>query len=153
MSAVFSRRRLFRAAGGAAAFGVGAGRAEIIANPDGRTSTALKVRMDAATAQAGQATLPQSANDDETALPRWAACFTKGLPTMQLGEAEPGMYETVLRPMQTSKHTDFEAIARVRTAPDRSAGRLCFFASKAAIRAGSPARRRLRFQVRKWRPR
>ena len=127
MSAVFSRRSLFRAAGGAAAFVVRAGRTEIVANPDGRTGTALKVRMDAATAQAGQATLPQSSNGDETALPRWSACFTKGLPITQLGEVEPGTYETLLQALQTGKHADFEAIARGSgTAPDRSAGRLCF---------------------------
>ena len=76
-----------------------------------RRDAALKLRTDAALAQAERPTLPQVSNLDETNLPRWAASFTKALPMSQVGEVEPEAYESLLRALESGKHADFEAIA------------------------------------------
>jgi hypothetical protein len=122
MSIPISRRGLLRAAGTAATFGIKVGGAGVPSNSqhqppirtfrDDRTNAAFRLRMDAATAQAGQAPLPQSSNGDETALPRWIGCYTKGFPTTQLGEVLPGAYETLLQALHTGTPADFAAIAR-----------------------------------------
>lgn len=77
-----------------------------------RRQAALKIRTDAAIAEAGRHPTPQSSNGDESALPRWSGSFTKGLPTTQFGEVEAGAYETLLRAIESGNHADFEAIAR-----------------------------------------
>lgn len=56
--------------------------------------------------------MPQVGNGDESVVPRWSASFTKGLPTTQLGEVEPGAYETLVRAIESGKHADFERAAR-----------------------------------------
>ena len=53
-------------------------------------------------------------NGDESAFPTFIASFTKGLPHTQLGEIEPGAYETLLYALSRGKHSDFESIARGR---------------------------------------
>ncbi|MBL8234074.1 MAG: vanadium-dependent haloperoxidase [Bryobacterales bacterium] len=103
---------LLRAVGSAGIVGTRGGRASIPAHPNDRRDAALKMRMDAAATQAGESALPQLSNGDEVALPAWTACFTKGLPTAQTGEVEPGAYESLLRAIESGKHADFEAIAR-----------------------------------------
>lgn len=77
-----------------------------------RRDLALRIRNDAAAFQYLEPSAPQVANGDEVSLPSWSACFTKGLPTAQNGEVEPGTYETLLRALESRKHADFEAIAR-----------------------------------------
>jgi hypothetical protein len=80
--------------------------------PEDRKRAALEVRQATALAQSSQPLTPQLANGDETAFPRWIAAFTKGLPHTQLGEVEPGSYETLLAALSTGTHADFEHIAR-----------------------------------------
>lgn len=113
MSRPFNRRRFLEiVALGAAAPAVG--RADVTGSqiPEDRRSAALRLREEAAVAESAQPIPPQFANGDETALPRWTGAFTKGLPHTQLGEVEPGAYETLLAALATGKHADFESIAR-----------------------------------------
>lgn len=113
MSQPLTRRRLFSLSGAAALAG-GTGQANLTGSlpPEDRRQAALKLRQDVAVAESAQPLAPHFANGDETALPRWVAAFTKGLPHTQFGEVEGGSYETVLRAIESGKHADFEAIAR-----------------------------------------
>ena len=102
-----SRRSLFRAssllvAGG----GTAQGRALDSAQ---RSEAAMKLRQDCAAAQQLAPLQGQIANGDATAVPRWAGCFTKGLPTSQVGEAEAGAYESLLRAVDSG---NFEGVSR-----------------------------------------
>lgn len=45
-------------------------------------------------------------------MPACIGSFTKGLPHTQLGEVEPGVYQTLLHALSTGKQVDFEAIDR-----------------------------------------
>lgn len=108
---VITRRKLFRT-GAAAALGAKSVRADLASPPGGRPDAALKLRMDAATAQAGQPILPDQTNGDEAAIPRYAAAFTKGLPHDQNGEVDPDAYRSLLFAISTGKHADFERISR-----------------------------------------
>jgi hypothetical protein len=89
-----------------------AAKAHATVDPAGRRDTALKLRTDAAGAQYAMPVDPNVANGDELAVPRFAACFTKGLPTGQMGEAEAGTYESLRTAVESGKHADFEAIRR-----------------------------------------
>ncbi len=80
--------------------------------PAGRSQNAYSVRVDAAVAEAGQTTAAHPANGDETSLPAYIGSFTKGLPHTQLGEVQPGTYETLLHALSTGSQADFENIAR-----------------------------------------
>jgi len=51
-------------------------------------------------------------NGDETALPNWISCFTKGLPHNQLGEVESGAFTSLLAAITSGKHADFERIPK-----------------------------------------
>lgn len=77
-----------------------------------RRQAALRIRQSTAMAQDSLPAISQRSNSDESVIPRWASCFTKGLPTTQSGEAEPGAYETLLRAIESGKHADFERISR-----------------------------------------
>lgn len=113
VSIASSRRDWLRMAGGVSVLcSSNFGTAGISAIPGSRKVTALKLRTEAATSQAGQAVSPQSPNGDEAAVSGWNACHTKGLPTTQIGEVQPGTYETLLRAIDSGKHADFETIAR-----------------------------------------
>ena len=79
-------------------------------NPRGQT--ALRLRQEAAIFQCSQPSPTQTANGDETSLPNYIASFTKGLPHTQLGEVEPGTYETLLNALSTGKQSDFESLDR-----------------------------------------
>ncbi len=72
----------------------------------------MMIRNDAADSQHAQSDAPHVANGDEVSFPRWFACFTKGLPTSQQGEVEPGAYESLLRAVESGKNAAFEALAR-----------------------------------------
>jgi len=106
-----SRRRFFRSL--VALGGLRAARADSIGvnEPDKRREAALKLRQDAAMAQSLRGQAPQAGNGDQ-AIPRWVACFTKGLPHSQLGEVEAGAYESLLEAIASGKHADFERVAR-----------------------------------------
>ena len=81
-------------------------------NLDQRQSSALQIREAAAIAESLQPVASHATNGDETSLPRYIASFTKGLPHTQLGEVEPGTYETLLYALSTGKQADFENIDR-----------------------------------------
>ena len=72
----------------------------------------MRIRHEAAIAQSRITEEVQIPNGDETAIPRYAASFVKGLPTTQLGEVEAGTYESLLRAIESGKPADFEGIAR-----------------------------------------
>jgi membrane-associated phospholipid phosphatase len=82
------------------------------APPPGRAQEALQLRENAAAYQAGQAVASYPTNGDETSLPAYIGSFTKGLPHTQLGEVQPGTYETLLHALSTGSQADFENIAR-----------------------------------------
>jgi len=79
---------------------------------DPRQKAALALREQVAIAQARQPVAVNASNGDETSLPAYIASFTKGLPHTQLGEVEPGAYETLLYALSTGKQTDFESLDR-----------------------------------------
>jgi hypothetical protein len=79
---------------------------------DPRQLAALQVRENAAVVQSRQPVASHTSNGDETSLPAYVANFTKGLPHTQLGEVEPGAYETLLHALSTGKQADFESVDR-----------------------------------------
>jgi hypothetical protein len=108
LPAGLSRRRLL--GGGAALAGLvvaqGAG-----ASPVDRAAGA----RDSARAAAArlQEEMPQpthATNGDETALPGWIACYSKGLPHNTLGEVDPAAYRLLLRAIANRDPADFESI-------------------------------------------
>jgi hypothetical protein len=112
-TAMQTRRKVLGLTGAAAALGaMPAGAAIRPFDLDKRGGAAMRLRINTAQAQALKPKVSQAANGDETALPRWIACYTKGFPTTQLGEVAGGAYETLLRAVESGRPADFEAIAR-----------------------------------------
>jgi hypothetical protein len=62
--------------------------------------------------ESGQPSPGHPTNGDEAMLPAYIGSFTKGLPHTQLGEVEPGTYETLLYALSTGRQADFEALDR-----------------------------------------
>lgn len=85
---------------------------EIPPGLDPRSEAALRLRQEAALFQCAQPSATSAPNSDETSLPNYIASFTKGLPHTQLGEAEPGTYQTLLYALSTGKQSDFESLDR-----------------------------------------
>jgi hypothetical protein len=81
-------------------------------NLDPRQLAALEIRENAAIGESLQPVASHIGNGDETSLPAYIACFTKGLPHTQLGEVEPGTYETLLHALSTGQQADFESLDR-----------------------------------------
>ncbi len=81
-------------------------------NETARQRAAYQIRLDAALFQSQQPALNHPNNGDEASLPAWIGSFTKGLPHIQLGEVEPGTYETLLHALSTGKQSDFESLDR-----------------------------------------
>lgn len=81
-------------------------------DPSQRQQAALQIRQDVAVEQSRQPLADHRNNGDDASLPRHMASFTKGLPHTQLGEVEPGAYETLLRALATGKQIDFESLQR-----------------------------------------
>jgi hypothetical protein len=79
---------------------------------DNRTQAALLLRQRAALLQSKRPLAAMKANGDETAIPNWAACYSKGLPQNGFGEVDPAAYKTLLTAVNSGKHADFERIAR-----------------------------------------
>jgi hypothetical protein len=111
------RRSFLRGLAGIA--GVAApGRAQTAVNrrpPAGlepRSQTAFRIRQESALFECNQPAAAPVNNGDETSLPNYIASFTKGLPHTQLGEAEPGTYQTLLYALSTGKQSDFESLDR-----------------------------------------
>ena len=78
----------------------------------GRSEEALQIRENAAIFQAEQPAASHPTNGDETSLSAYVGSFTKGLPHTQLGEVEPGTYETLLHALSTGVQADFESLDR-----------------------------------------
>lgn len=107
-------RRSFVGLLGLAAFAPAAGQADLAGGqtPEVRRQAALDLRENAAVTESNHPLPLHVTNGDETAFPRWIAAFTKGLPKTQLGEVEPGAYETLLAALASGKHADFERVSR-----------------------------------------
>ncbi len=100
-----SRRRLL--AGGAALAGLAAARGAG-ARPAGtarESARAAAARLEDQLPQPTHAT-----NGDETALPGWIACYSKGLPHNALGEVDGAAYQLLLRAIGSGDPADFESI-------------------------------------------
>src|ERR1022692_3557 len=80
------------------------------AAPSQRRDTALRIRQETALSECHQPAADPVSNGDETSLPHYVASFSKGLPHTQLGEVEPGAYETLLYALSTGKQSDFESL-------------------------------------------
>jgi hypothetical protein len=103
------RRAFFRRVLGAA----GAALAKATpASPNERQQQATQIRQQAAAAQGSKPYADHATNGDETSLPGYVACFTKGLPHMQAGEVQPSAYEALLHALSTGKQADFESLDR-----------------------------------------
>jgi len=83
-------------------------RAELLA--DARSEAALRLRQRAALIQSKRPVATSVANGDETNIPDWIGCYSKGLPQNQFGEVEPAAYRTLLAAMRSGKYADFERI-------------------------------------------
>src|SRR5262249_4748030 len=77
-----------------------------------RRQSALQVRQQTARHQSQREVLHAS-NLDERNLPRWIACYSKGLPHTQSGEVEPGKYESLLKALASGKSANFKNLERV----------------------------------------
>ena len=90
--------------------GLGAGRAKAEPLADSRAEAALRLRQRVALAQSKRPVAMSVANSDETNIPDWIACYTKGLPQNRYGEVVPAAYRALLRACQSGKYVDFERI-------------------------------------------
>jgi membrane-associated phospholipid phosphatase len=109
------RRAFFQKMLALAAFpstGAAAIRKRVASELSTRQQQALDLREDAAIFQSQQPPAAHPTNGDETSLPAYIGNFTKGLPHTQLGEVEPGTYETLLYALSTGRQSDFEALDR-----------------------------------------
>jgi len=77
-----------------------------------RSDAALGLRERVARQQSKRSPASMAANTDETYLPDWIACFTKGLPQNRFGEVEPSAYAALLAAIKSGKPADFEDIPR-----------------------------------------
>lgn len=77
-----------------------------------RGQTAFAIRENCAFFQSIQPPAAQLSNGDETGLPAYVACFTKGLPHDQLGIVDPNAYASLLQALASGQHSDFENIRR-----------------------------------------
>ena len=72
----------------------------------------MRLREAAALAQSRQPQASHPNNGDEASLPNYIGTFTKGLPHTQLGEVEPGAYQSLLAALETGTETALESIQR-----------------------------------------
>jgi hypothetical protein len=79
---------------------------------DPRQRAALYIRQNAAIAESREPVASHNTNGDESSLPAYIGNFTKGLPHTQLGEVEPGAYESLRQALLTGKQADLENIHR-----------------------------------------
>lgn len=75
-----------------------------------RARRALEARVAAARLADRDGKVRHATNGDETALPRFIACYSKGLPHDALGEVDRAAYQLLLRALSTGRHGDFESI-------------------------------------------
>lgn len=111
-----SKRRFLRLTGsGLAGIATNAGAKDdaidAISNLDaGRRSQAYQQRLAAAREQKFAFEFEQTTNGDETAIPNYAACYSKGLPHNDLGEVDPAAYKALLKATRTGKVLDVAAV-------------------------------------------
>jgi hypothetical protein len=106
LPAGLSRRRLLK--GGAALAGLAVTQGAGAAGPAAGSRDSAR-----AAAARLQAELPRpthATNGDETALPGWIACYSKGLPHDALGEVDPAAYRLLLRAIASRDPAEFESI-------------------------------------------
>jgi hypothetical protein len=78
-----------------------------------RRANALSMREKAAEAQARVAVPPDPVtNGDESAVPNFAASYSKGLPHSALGEVDPVAYRALLAAIASGEQSDFEKLPR-----------------------------------------
>jgi hypothetical protein len=107
------RKFLMRLAGLAsltAAKGADIGRVPETLDP--RQRAALQIRQNAAIAQSREPVASHQTNGDESSLSAYIGNFTKGLPHTQIGEVEPGAYESLRQALLTGKQSNLENIDR-----------------------------------------
>lgn len=75
-----------------------------------RSDEAYRVRVAAAALQRGRLIPPAAGNGDETEVPRFAACYSKGLPHNAQGEVNAEAYELLLRALRSGDPRDFDFI-------------------------------------------
>jgi hypothetical protein len=109
-----NRRSFLRRVLGAGAAGLTASvssrAAAIPAATSQRGQVALEMREQMAQSDCRQAAQQQINNGDETSLPGYIGCFTKGLPHDQQGVVESTVYNKLLYALSTGQSADFEAI-------------------------------------------
>src|SRR5215831_13334438 len=111
MSQPFNRRKFFGGALAVAPLARGL-RLPFEESLNPRIDAALKLRERVALQQSKRPVASMTANSDETSLPDWIACFTKGLPHNRIGEVEPAAYAALLAAIKSGKHADFERVPR-----------------------------------------
>jgi hypothetical protein len=99
-------------ASGSVAEGAVKPRINTVQDSEQRRQAALQIRQDAALAQSLMPVADHPNNGDEGSVAGYAASFAKGLPHTQLGEVEPGTYETLLYALSTGRQADFENLDR-----------------------------------------
>src|SRR5208337_2785003 len=79
---------------------------------DRRTQSALQLRQHRALVQSNGPTALSTSNGDETAIPDWVSCFTKGLPQNRFGEVDARAYKSLLVAVDSGRPGDFERIPK-----------------------------------------
>jgi hypothetical protein len=103
-----SRRRVLE--GGAALAGLAVANMAGARPADTTAGVRDSARVVAARLQAQLPRPTHATNGDETALPGWIACYSKGLPHDALGEVDPAAYRLLLRAIASRDPADFESI-------------------------------------------
>jgi len=78
-----------------------------------RGDEAYRVRVAAAAIQRDRAASLPAGNGDEIDVPRFAACYSKGLPHDALGEVRPQAYELLLRALRSGDPRDFDFVPHI----------------------------------------
>jgi hypothetical protein len=75
-----------------------------------RSRYAVETRIAAARLQEREPVPHHATNGDETAHPRWSACYSKGLPHNALGEVDDAAYRLLLAALASGEPAEFERI-------------------------------------------
>ena len=112
MSYPFSRRKFFGGALAVAPLARGLKIFPLEESMNSRSDAAFELRERVAREQSKRSAASMTANGDETSLPDWIGCFTKGLPQNRFGDVEPGAYAALLTAIKSGKPADFERVPR-----------------------------------------
>ena len=75
-----------------------------------RADQAYGVRLEAARRERQQPAPDQATNGDEESLPRWIACYSKGLPHDRLAEVDDSSYRLLLAAIRSGDPREFERV-------------------------------------------